>query len=287
VHSDSPCSGSQPGISSRRRKTHSGGGVILRYIPRSPQEDNRAGRSSASGWQQTQEACPQRPAAKRDKNDFHAGKQPQSKQLLFRANLQRSGANLLCYGTGMQKPVLIVIDMLNDFLDKWNRSDRDRLVDAINELVQIVRQADLPVIWVRQEFESDLSDAFPEMRQKKIHVAIKGTSGSEFDARLKVSPSDMVIVKKRYSAFFGTGLDEVLDRLRPDGLILAGINTHACIRTTAIDAYQRDWPLILASDCVDSYDREHHRVTLNYMKDKLALLMTNHQIDAMLGANQN
>jgi isochorismate hydrolase len=97
----------------------------------------------------------------------------------------------------------------------------------------------------------------------------------------------MVIVKKRYSAFFGTGLDEVLDRLRPDGLILAGINTHACIRTTAIDAYQRDWPLILASDCVDSYDREHHRVTLNYMKDKLALLMTNHQIDAMLGANQN
>ena len=61
---------------------------------------------------------------------------------------------------------------------------------------------------------------------------------------------------------------------------------NACIRTTAIDAYQRDWPLILASECVDSYDREHHQVTLKYMKDKLAILMTNREIDAMLNANQ-
>ena len=85
----------------------------------------------------------------------------------------------ICYGTGMQNPVLIVIDMLNDFLEKWDRSDRDRLVDAINELVQIVRHASRPVIWVRQEFESaDLSDAFPEMKVKNIHIVIKGTSGS-------------------------------------------------------------------------------------------------------------
>jgi len=38
----------------------------------------------------------------------------------------------------MQKPVLIVIDMLNDFLEKWDRSDRDRLIDAINHLVRIM-----------------------------------------------------------------------------------------------------------------------------------------------------
>jgi nicotinamidase-related amidase len=187
----------------------------------------------------------------------------------------------------MQKPVLIVIDMLNDFLEKWERSDRDRLIDAINELVQIMRRASRPVIWVRQEFESDLSDAFLEMKVKSIHIAIKGTSGSQIDSQLKVSPSDIVMVKKRYSAFFGTDLDEKLQHLRPDGLIFAGINTHACIRTTAIDAYQRDWPFILASECIDSYDREHHHVTLKYMKDKLATLMTNREIDAMLSAHRD
>lgn len=187
----------------------------------------------------------------------------------------------------MHKPVLIVIDMLNDFLEKWEPFERDGLIRAINELVQIMRKTSRPVIWVRQEFEPDLSDAFREMRDKGMRVVIKGTAGSQIDSRLDVDPSDTVVVKKRYSAFFGTHLDEILDRLQPDGLVLAGINTHACIRTTAIDAYQRDWPLILAADCIDSYDREHHDVTLKYMKDRIAAVKTNREIDAMLNANQD
>jgi maleamate amidohydrolase len=81
------------------------------------------------------------------------------------------------------------------FLDKCDRSERNRLVDAINELVEFMRQACRPVIWVRQEFESDLSDAFAEMKMKNIHIVIKGTSGSQMDSRLRVGSSDMVIVK--------------------------------------------------------------------------------------------
>jgi isochorismate hydrolase len=72
--------------------------------------------------------------------------------------------------------------------------------------------------------------------------------------------------------------------LRPDGLIFAGINTHACIRMAAIDAYQRDWEVILAANCVDSYDREHHEISLRYMKDKIASVMTNEEIQRMLAA---
>jgi isochorismate hydrolase len=64
--------------------------------------------------------------------------------------------------------------------------------------------------------------------------------------------------------------------------VLAGVNTHACIRTTAIDAYQRDWPVVLASDCNGSYDSEHHHVTLKYMKDKIATLRTNREIEDRL-----
>jgi nicotinamidase-related amidase len=70
----------------------------------------------------------------------------------------------------MQRPVLLVIDMLNDYLDKWDEPERSRLVGATNELVQIMRRAPRPVIWVRQEFEPDLSDAFPEMSARGIHV---------------------------------------------------------------------------------------------------------------------
>jgi nicotinamidase-related amidase len=182
----------------------------------------------------------------------------------------------------MKKPVLIVIDMLHDFLENWEPNRKQMLVRSINDLVRMTRSFGHPVLWVRQEFEPDLRDAFPEMKAKGIRITIKGTPGCQIISDLAVEASDAHIVKKRYSAFFGTILDETLAHLRSDALILAGINTHACIRTTAIDAYQRDWNVILASDCIDSYDREHHDISLRYMKNKLASVMSNAEIGAAL-----
>ena len=162
----------------------------------------------------------------------------------------------------MQRPVLIVIDMVNDFLEKWAPAPKQRLVRSINDLVGIMRQYGHPIIWVRQEFEPDLGDAFREMKTKGIRITIKGTVGSQIDPDLAVAQSVPVVIKKRYSAFYKTDLDQLLRRLRPDALILAGINTHACVRVTAIDGYQRDWEIVVAGECVDSYDREHHDISI-------------------------
>ena len=107
---------------------------------------------------------------------------------------------------------------------------------------------------------------------------IKGTPGPLILDELVRSDSDIEIVKKRYSMFYGTDFDLLLLDLQIDSLILAGVNSHACIRTAAIDAYQRDWEVILASDCVDSYDREHHAISMKYMKDKIAKVLSNQEI---------
>ena len=186
----------------------------------------------------------------------------------------------------MKRPVLLVIDMLRDFLDSWEPDRRNRLVRSINELTGLVRAVSRPVIWVRQEFEPDLRDAFPEMRAKGILITLRGTTGSEVIPELSQDPSESVIIKKRDSAFYGTSLDEQLALLQPDAVILAGINTHACVRTTAIDAYKRDWPVILATDCIDSNDREHHEISLRYMKDKIASVMTNEELRSALDRSQ-
>jgi len=187
----------------------------------------------------------------------------------------------------MKKPALLVIDMLRDFLDAWDPAARRKLVDSINDLTTRARAQGLPVIWVRQEFEADLRDAFREMKASGTRITIKGTPGCELVPELQVAPADRVLIKKRYSAFFGTPLAHWLAELHVDGLILAGINTHACIRTTAIDAYQRDWEIILAADCIGSYDREHHEVSLRYMRDKIATVLTNVDIAAWLDAKKD
>ena len=185
----------------------------------------------------------------------------------------------------MRKPALLVIDLVIDFLHAWPKAARKRLLDSTRELVALMRGRGYPVLWVRQEFEADLSDAFPEMRARDIHVTIKGTAGAQIVPELEVVAGEAVVIKKRYSAFFGTDLDRRLAELRPDTLILAGINTHACIRMAAIDAYQRDWPVVLAAECIDSYDWEHHEISLRYMKDKIALVMSNAEIAEKLERN--
>jgi len=170
---------------------------------------------------------------------------------------------------------LIVIDMLCDFLDRWDEAARDKIIVQTNALISAFRQHGHPIIWVRQEFRADLSDAFLEMRDKQISITIEGTRGAEIHPDLRQQPGDVVILKKRYSAFFNTNLDQTLSELHPSVLVLAGINTHACIRMAAIDAYQRDYRVIIATDCTGSHDDEHARISLTYMQDRIARLSSN------------
>jgi isochorismate hydrolase len=55
---------------------------------------------------------------------------------------------------------------------------------------------------------------------------------------------------------------------------VVGVNTHACARTTAIDAYQHDYPVYVISDCVGSYDQEHHEVSLRYIDGKIGTVLS-------------
>ncbi len=65
-------------------------------------------------------------------------------------------------------------------------------------------------------------------------------------------------------------------------LVVAGINTHACVRTTVIDAYQRDYEVVLATECVASYDEAHHDMTKRYLDEAIAHLLPNREIIKML-----
>ena len=173
---------------------------------------------------------------------------------------------------------LIVIDLIGDCLRPLPSGVAERLIAATNDLVARFRRHRLPVVWVRQEFAPDLSDAFLEMRKQGIRSSIAGTEGARLDPRLDVGEGDPVIVKKRYSAFHGTNLDDLLAARGIGEIVLAGVNTHACIRMAAIDAYQRDLEVILATDCLASYDEEHARVSLRYMDGKIARVMSSAEI---------
>ena len=181
------------------------------------------------------------------------------------------------------KPAILIIDVLQDFFRQGRLKDhREQLVNAINDLVRIGREKNVPIIWVRQEFEDDLSDAFLAMKKSGRKITIKNTEGCQLLPELSRIAHDHEVVKKRYSAFFGTNLDDLLLQLGVDTLILAGVNTHACVRTAAIDGYQRDYEIVLATDCIDSYDDEFHKVSLRYLSQSISVSMSNREIESSI-----
>jgi nicotinamidase-related amidase len=173
------------------------------------------------------------------------------------------------------RPAVFVVDMLHDcFVHAQLQRLRPSLCASINALTAMARAAGHPVIWVRQEFEPDLSDAMPDMKRDDIRMFIRGTAGPRVLDELDRADTDLELVKKRFSMFFRTGLDALLQQLGTDQVVLAGVNTHACIRTAAIDAYQRDLEVAIVRECVASKDAHHHDVTLDYLDGGVARVVS-------------
>jgi maleamate amidohydrolase len=177
--------------------------------------------------------------------------------------------------SGGRPCAIVVVDMVGDmFIPPELAAQRASLVTAINKLLAHGREAGHLIVWVRQELAEDLSDAPLQFRLEEIHRTIGGTPGAMLLGELDSVPSDTVVIKKRYSAFFGTKLYEYLQKHSIRSVVVVGVNTHACVRTTAIDAYQHDYPVYVISDCVGSYDLEHHDVTLRYIDGKIGTVLS-------------
>jgi len=177
----------------------------------------------------------------------------------------------------------IIIDMQQDFFTKEKlAANKKNLIKNINSLASLSRQKHIPVIWVKQILKSDLSDSPLGNKDFGEKIVIEGSLGAELLSGLDVRPQDKIVIKKRYSAFFNTNLEDLISKMHIDTLIVAGINTHACVRMTVIDAYQRDLRVIVAEDCVDSWDEEHHKITMRYFVPQIARVLNNKEIFSLL-----
>ncbi len=181
------------------------------------------------------------------------------------------------------KTAFIIIDLQEGFFKTGPLLERrPQLTSKVNELIKICRTTDIPIIWITQTYKEDLSDApLYNIRTGKNDTR-EGTSDTNILHELDVQETDTKIIKKRFSAFFKTDLLETLKVNKIERLIIAGINTMTCVRTSVIDAYQLDYPVILAIDCVDGYDKEQHETSLKYMSYATAELKSNSEIEELL-----
>lgn len=163
------------------------------------------------------------------------------------------------------RPAIIIVDMVKDTFREEEQfpiaRETQPIIPRINHLVQQGRQMGIPIIFACDSF---LPDDFIFKGQMKPH-SIRGTKGAEVTDHLEVREGDVILPKRRFSAFFKTDLDQTLRTWHCDTVAVGGITTNVCVLMTAMDALCHDFKSILLEDCCAAHKREVHETTIeNY-----------------------
>jgi|Deesub1362A_J573_1020465.scaffolds.fasta_scaffold00050_131 nicotinamidase-related amidase len=155
------------------------------------------------------------------------------------------------------KPAVIVIDMIKGN-EPYFKSDHRKILPKIEKLLEWCRERGIPVIYANDSYlENDWLFNFMEKH------AVRGTDELTVVDRISPKKGDIIIEKRRFSAFFRTDLDITLRELGIDTVVLAGINTHVCVLSTAFDAISLDFYTILLKDCCASSWKRLHEFVVN------------------------
>jgi biuret amidohydrolase len=217
-----------------------------------------------------------------------------------------------------RETAIVTIDMHRGHLDMQvatmaaKPDDAARVIANAKEILDFARAKKMPIIHVKlvfrkipgigsegmtQPFWNTLHEMVteedrltPGRRSTVDGHNIKGSRGTEIIPELLNETDYVIDNKKRLDCFHGTDLKTLLEILGVKNVILMGINTNTCVLNTAFTAFNHDYCVIVASDCVASmYGDDLHVLGLQNVARCLGWVLSNEDIKAKLeqGATRN
>ena len=187
------------------------------------------------------------------------------------------------------KTAVIVVDMQNDFGSAGGMFQRagfdisliQAAVPPTAKVLDAARKERIKVIYLKMAFKPDLSDAgsadspnrvrhlqlsvgktVRAPNGKESRILIRDTWNTDILSELTPKADDVVLYKTRFSGFYKTELDAILQRLGIRYLILAGCLTGVCVESTIRDAMFRDYLAVALADCTGEPNKDSHEAAL-------------------------
>lgn len=186
---------------------------------------------------------------------------PEERQLYARGGM---GVEPIGYGS---RPVLLVVDMTYGFVDSAYPLGHSETgwpaAHAIAEVLGAARESGIPVIYTLARpgatpmecgrWKGGGAAGDPRMREGRANDIVD-----------PIAPraGEPVIAKTFPSAFFGTNLISYLTHANADTVILTGMVTSGCVRSTAIDAFSYNYRVVIPEECVADRGQTSHKVAL-------------------------
>lgn len=193
------------------------------------------------------------------------------------------------------RTALLIIDTQVDFASPEGAMGRAGVdlsavgpaLAATERLVAAARTARVEVIFVSLQTDPDQDSPVWLERMRRLGgdpgadsaVCRAGSAGAAFVDPRPIE-GELVVPKRRYSAFFGTNLDEALRERGLDTLVVCGLTTECCVDCTVRHAFHLDYHLFIARDATAAYDPGVHEGALKGLELNCAILVDSDQVVA-------
>ena len=190
------------------------------------------------------------------------------------------------------RAALIVYDACRRALtpaDPAQRTAMRPVLDAWIALIGACRARHLPIIYTTPVSRADgadvvllATDLSRETGVPSLTNCIEGTPEAGFPDEIAPRPEDHVFLKRRPSAFCGTGVAELLRALRRPALVIGGGATNRGVETSVREAFSMDLDTVVVRECCWSGDAAAHAYSLETSMKMYARVRTLAQTLAML-----
>lgn len=157
---------------------------------------------------------------------------------------------------------LLVMDVQRSIVSSLH--DAPAYLERLGRVIDTARRSAIPVIYVAVRFRDGYPDVSPRnqsfSRIKETGRLLESDPNSRIDPRVAPADSEVVVTKKRVSAFAGSDLDVLLRSWGIEELVLTGIATSGVVLSTLRAAADMDYRLTVIADCCGDADEEVHRV---------------------------
>ncbi len=175
-------------------------------------------------------------------------------------------------------------------MDPARRAAMRPVLDAWVALLAAARTVGVPVIYTTPVSRADGADVVmlptdlsAETGVPPLTNGIEGTPEAGFPDEIAPRAEDYVFLKRRPSAFYGTGVAELLRMLRRDIVIIGGGATNRGVETSVREAFNLDVATVVVRECCWGGDAAAHAYSLDKAMKMYARVRSLEQVVAMLG----
>ena len=135
-------------------------------------------------------------------------------------------------------------------------------IAANQKLLAAFRRNHLPVFFTTVVYSDDEQASVFRAKLPALDVLTPDSEWVQIDPAMQRRDDEPLIEKQWASGFHRTDLDRRLRGLGVDSLVVTGLTTSGCVRATAVDGLQYNYPVVVASDAVSDRNLDAHQANL-------------------------